>query len=649
MTSRLMPQRLTKRSLAALVLHAAVFALVYWFAYNIRTEFLLASQDRITLWVTMPGFIVIKLIVFYYLGQCHRSWWSVSFSDLVALFNAANLSTLVLLAINGLLVTQLHPPRGVFIIDWALTILALGGLRAVGRLSREELSHRLWGSDYRKALIVGANQSGETLARHLLSDRRLKYQPVGYLDGDESRIGSTLGGIPVWGKPLDAARVAARLGVADVLVISGVLTGPQLRGLMESCDAAQIALKVIPAYDDLLAANYSPQIRDVHIDDLLRREPVQLNSEAIGTLVGGRTILVTGAGGSIGSEICRQVLKFRPKGLVMVERAENALFLVEQEFRALRTETHVIPCIADITDRSRMDQILRQHRPAVVFHAAAHKHVPMMEYNPGEAIKNNVLGTRLLAELADEHGVQEFVMISTDKAVNPTSIMGVSKQLAERFVHAFSERAGTKFVVVRFGNVLASNGSVVPIFQEQIRRGGPITVTHPEIERYFMTIPEASQLVLQAAAMGKGGEIFVLDMGESVRIVDLARDMIRLSGLQEEDIEIVFTGLRPGEKLYEELYFDDEERQTTRHPKLFVAYHRPYTLDEVNKAIAEVAELMHAPSEMLRLKIKELVAEYAEPSAADSGAARAAEQGGAAGAIGQRGSPASQSTSAAET
>jgi FlaA1/EpsC-like NDP-sugar epimerase len=259
-----------------------------------------------------------------------------------------------------------------------------------------------------------------------------------------------------------------------------------------------------------------------------------------------------------------------------------------------------------------MAQIFKFQRPAVVFHAAAHKHVPMMEYNPGEAIKNNVLGTRQLAELSDEFGVQEFVMISTDKAVNPTSIMGVSKQLAERFVHAFSERASTKFVVVRFGNVLASNGSVVPIFQEQIRRGGPITVTHPEIERFFMTIPEASQLVLQSAAMGKGGEIFVLDMGEPVRIVDLARDLVRLSGLKEDDIEIVFSGLRPGEKLYEELYFEDEKMLPTPHRKLFVAYHRPYALEEVNASIAEVSALVHASQDDLRLKIKELVAEYAE-------------------------------------
>jgi FlaA1/EpsC-like NDP-sugar epimerase len=613
MSNSLFPQRMTKRAFAALLLHAVVFTLVYWFAFSVRSEFVINDQDWLILWVTLPGVVILKLIVFYYVGHCHRSWYNVSFSDLVALFHSGTLSVLIIAAVDKLFIRTIHPPAGVLLLDWALTILVLGGLRAIGRMSREELSPRLWRAGYRKALIVGANQSGETLARHLLNDRRLKYQPIGYLDEDVTRVGSTMCGVPIWGQPAQALDIANRLGVEDMLVISGVLTGSELRKLMDGCAESHITLKVIPAYDDLLASNYSPQIRDVDINDLLRREPVELNSDAISTLLAGRTVMVTGAGGSIGSEVCRQVLKFRPKTLLMVERSENSLFLVEQEFRALRTDAHVVPCIGDITDRARMGQIFQAHRPSIVFHAAAHKHVPMMEYNPGEAIKNNVLGTRQLAELADEHGVQEFVMISTDKAVNPTSIMGVSKQLAERFVHAFSERASTKFVVVRFGNVLASNGSVVPIFQEQIRRGGPITVTHPDIERFFMTIPEASQLVLQAAAMGKGGEIFVLDMGQPVRIVDLARDLVRLSGLQVDDIEIAFTGLRPGEKLYEELYFEDEEKQPTPHSKLSVAYHRPYTLADVRKAIDELAGLMHAAPEALRLKIKELVAEYAEP------------------------------------
>ncbi len=370
MNSSLIPQRLTKRALATLVLHAVVFCLVYWFAYSIRFDFDVTGQEWVTLWFSLPGIVIVKSIIFYYAGHCHRSWYSVSFSDLVALFHSATLSSLVIAAINGMLVTSLHPPRLVLLLDWALTILVLGGLRALGRLSREELSPRLWRSGYRKALIVGANQSGETLARHLLSDRRLKYQPIGYLDQDAARIGSTLGGIPVWGQPQQAIQIADRLGVEDLLVISGVLTGIQLRSLMEGCGGANISLKVIPAYDDLLASQYSPQIRDVDINDLLRREPVQLNSDAISTLIAGRTVLVTGAGGSIGSEICRQVLKFRPKMLVLVERAENSLFQVEQEFRALRTDAHV-----DTVHR-------RHHRPATHRASASSSIAPRSCFTP---------------------------------------------------------------------------------------------------------------------------------------------------------------------------------------------------------------------------------------------------------------------------
>ena len=480
-------------------------------------------------------------------------------------------------------------------------------------MSREEIRFFYRPSDARKALIVGANQSGHNLARHLRTAEPPQYLVVGFLDQDVMRLGSLHAGLPVLGTPGQAPKIAVRLDVKEILVMSGSLTGKELRQLMETCSQVDVTLKVIPVMEDLVAGDYSVQIRDVDINDLLRREPVQLSGEAIASLLEGRTVLVTGAGGSIGSEICRQVLRFHPRRLVLVERAENNLFLIDQELRRSKLDTELFACIADVTDAARIDQIFEMHHPAVVFHAAAHKHVPMMESNAGEAIKNNVLGTKQLAELADQHGVQEFVMISTDKAVNPTSVMGVSKQIAERFVHAFSEVATTKFVVVRFGNVLASTGSVVPIFQDQIRRGGPITVTHPEIERFFMTIPEASQLVLQAACMGKGGEIYVLDMGESVRIIDLARDLIRLSGLEPEDIEIIFTGLRPGEKLYEELYFNDEEMLPTPHPKLFVAYHRPYHLAEVNQLIEELAAIVHEPGEIVSLRLQELVPEYAPP------------------------------------
>jgi FlaA1/EpsC-like NDP-sugar epimerase len=612
------PSWYIRRSILVVGVHLAVFAAAYWMAFALRFVVPFPYELGIYFFVTLPGVLLIKSMIFYAFGQYRLSWRSVTFSDLASLLKAATLSLLVVATLYFFTPhIREHLGRLIPFLDWALTIMILGGLRACYRLSREEFRFSFSRNGAMKALIVGANQSGLSLARHLYCERHPKYRVLGYLDDDAAKHGSMLGGLPVLGTPDRGPQIAVRLNVQELLVISGCLTGKQLRRLMETCADVGVKLKVIPGLEDLLAGDYSFQIRDVDINDLLRREPVQLSSEEIGTLLADRTVLVTGAGGSIGSEICRQVLRFHPRRLVLVERAENSLFLIEQEIRRSKTETEVIPCIADITDRQRIDQLFAQHQPSVVFHAAAHKHVPMMETNPGEAIKNNVLGTIQLVELADQHGVQEFVMISTDKAVNPTSVMGVSKQVAERYVHAFSEVATTKFVVVRFGNVLASAGSVVPIFQEQIRLGGPITVTHPEIERYFMTIPEASQLVLQAAAMGKGGEIFVLDMGESVRIVDLAQDLVRLSGLDPDDIEIVFTGLRPGEKLFEELYFNDEEMLPTPHSKLFVAYHRPYHLAEVNAMIEALRPLVHESSDVICHRLRELIPEYGPPEAAE--------------------------------
>jgi len=384
---------------------------------------------------------------------------------------------------------------------------------------------------------------------------------------------------------------------------------------MEQCRQAGIEVKMLPSAEQLLNGPNRLQIRDVNIADLLRREVVELDSSDIKRMVEGRRVLVTGAGGSIGSEICRQVIKCRPKEIVLIERAENNLFDIIQEVRLRpRAGVAVVPYVADVCNRERMARILSDHRPEIVFHAAAYKHVPLMEENPGEAIINNVFGTKTLAEVAHDSAVGRFVFISTDKAVNPTSVMGVTKQLAERYVHALSETSSTRFMVVRFGNVLASSGSVVPLFQEQIRRGGPLTLTHPDIERYFMTIPEATQLVLQAASMGKGGEIFVLDMGEPVKIINLARDLIRLSGFSQEEIEIKVTGLRPGEKLFEELYSEDEQTLATPHPGLRVAYHRLYSVSEVCETIDQLLPLVYEPEDTIRQKLIELVPEYLLPS-----------------------------------
>jgi FlaA1/EpsC-like NDP-sugar epimerase len=612
-------RRINKKAVALLCLHALLFALVFSFAFFLRNDFSVGSTWKWLSPRTLLGVVVIKTCIFYYLGHCHMSWRRVSFSDLTSLVWASTLSMLVLTSVESLLLTSgrfgefQRVPRSVFVLDWAGTVLAIGGIRALWRSIREELRPIFTSKPVRTALIVGADEAGELLARTLMSATNMQYFVVGFLDDDPGLLHTRVAGLEVLGTIDGVRREVERRRIDDVMVRSGSLTGKRFRNLLDACAAVGSQVKVLPAIDELLAdQDHSLHVkpRAVEIKDLLRREPVKLDTAAVRHLIEGRTVMVTGAGGSIGSEICRQVLRFRPKRLLLIERGENALFLLEQELCRCDPRPPFEPLIADITDKDRMDQIMTIHRPEVIFHAAAHKHVPMMEWNPAEAIKNNCVGTQILARLADRHGVREFVMISTDKAVNPTSVMGCSKLVAERFVQALSAESKTKFLVVRFGNVLASNGSVVPIFQEQIRLGGPITITHPHISRYFMMIPEASQLVLQAAAMGTGGEIFVLDMGESVKIVDLARDLIALSGLREDDIEIVFTGLRPGEKLFEELYFDDEQRVPTTHPKVFCAQHRPTTLAEAERVIEELADVTDEPPEVVKTRLRELVVEY---------------------------------------
>ncbi|NCA11703.1 polysaccharide biosynthesis protein [bacterium] len=614
-------RRMSRRAFALLLVHAGLFVCAFFVAFFTRNEFSLAGNWLPVFLAAVGGMVGIKLAVFYSLGLCHVTWRRVSFDDLTALLWAATLTMLIMATIDGMFLASgrlagvRRIPRSVILLDWVYTVMLVGGARALWRSFHEELLPIFSATPTRSVLIIGASQAGELLARNLRASSNVPYRIVGFLDDDPKLHGNRFSGIEVLGSIDRASLEVQRRGVDEVLVQSGTLPGKRFRRLLDECTAAGAEVKVIPAIDELLDERSRDQkhvrLRAVEIKDLLRREPVQLDDSAVARLVAGRTVMVTGAGGSIGSEICRQVLRYHPRKLLLVERGENSLFLVEQEFSRLHPKPPFEPLIADITDENRIDQIMAEHKPAVVFHAAAHKHVPMMEWNPAEAIKNNCLGTRSLARLADRHGVGTFVAISTDKAVHPTSVMGCSKLIAERFVQAFSKESPTKFLVVRFGNVLASNGSVVPIFQEQIRHGGPITVTHPDIERYFMMIPEASQLVLQAAAMGDGGEIFVLDMGESVKIVDLARDLIALSGLAADDIDIHFTGLRPGEKLYEELYFDDERRLPTPHPKVFCAMHRPTELAEIEGVLEELREGLDDPPDEVRRRLRTLVPEYA--------------------------------------
>jgi FlaA1/EpsC-like NDP-sugar epimerase len=420
-----------------------------------------------------------------------------------------------------------------------------------------------------------------------------------------------IGGVPVIGVLEDTCQLAKSSNVSEVLITTGELSGRQVRQLVQEAREAGVTVNVLPSYEQLLNGTVDFCPRSVSIEDLLHREPVQLDMQALHRWIDGRSLLVTGCAGSIGSEIARQLLQFSPKRLVLVDRSENGQFFLERELLRLAPDADLHVCLADVNDSERMEAVFAQHQPDIVFHAAAYKHVPLMESHVGEAVKNITVVTRRLADLADRTGVKSFVMISTDKAVNPTSVMGTCKRVAELYVQSLAVRSRCRFVTVRFGNVLDSAGSVLPVFRDQIARGGPVTVTHPDMRRYFMMIPEASQLVIQAGAMGRGGEIFVLDMGESVRILDLAVDLIGLSGLRVgQDIDIEFTGIRPGEKLYEELTVDGETRLPTSHPKIMVAQCKRLNQEFVGSMIDSLEQSAECEHHTLRRLLKEIVPQY---------------------------------------
>jgi FlaA1/EpsC-like NDP-sugar epimerase len=415
----------------------------------------------------------------------------------------------------------------------------------------------------------------------------------GFIDDDRAKVGSVLQGVEVLGTAEDIPRLVSELNIDHVVISFAEASRQHFRRILDICEQARIRVRTVPGLYELLQGNVKvSRIRDLEIEDLLGREPVQLDEESMRRFLAGKTVMITGAGGSIGSELVRQVARFEPARLLLVERAEFALFGIEQELHNAGLSVEALSLVADVGDETRMHTIFQSYRPQVILHAAAHKHVPMMELNPSEAIRNNVLATRSLGELASEFGVEAFVLISTDKAVCPTSVMGASKRVAELVIQDLNRSSATRFLAVRFGNVIGSTGSVIPTFREQIRRGGPVTVTHPEMVRYFMTIPEAAQLVLQAGALGEGGEIFTLDMGEPVRILDLAKDTITLSGLRPfEDISIVFTGIRPGEKLFEELQTTKEKMLRTRHPKIFIGRLAAYPEEKMRRALARLSIL----------------------------------------------------------
>ena len=611
----------------------AVLSVAYWLAFLFRFEFSLPTSYFRVVLATWPYIVILHYAALSLFRVPQMSWRYIGIGDLGRMFAALTSSTLVLVIARlvGPFVKRggvVGIPFGVIAMSFCLTLLGLVGVRAARRLYGEARDRRRQtsGEERHRVLLIGAGQAGVLVAREIASRPDLNLQPVGFLDDDAKKIGTSISGVPVLGTIENVGSIAARKRVDRVLITIASAPGERIRRITELCRDADLETKIIPGIYEIVGDKVNlSRIREVAIEDLLGREPVQLDEEIVGSSIRSRVVIVTGAGGSIGSELCRQVCRFGPARLILVERYENALFEIHRELTSLFPQVPIDPKIGDVSDAERMDEIFGAAKPEIVFHAAAHKHVPMMEWNPSEAAKNNVGGTRILADLSDRYGVQRFVLISTDKAVNPTSVMGATKRVAEIYIQALSRRSETRFVTVRFGNVLGSAGSVIPIFRDQIAKGGPITVTHPEMRRYFMTIPEASQLVLQAGAMGEGGEIYILDMGEPVRIVDLARDLITLSGLRpDKDIEIRFSGVRPGEKLFEELSTEPEQAEKTKHPKIFIGRIEPHPWDDVVEGIDALLICARRPDGDPRSALAALVPEYRStlgprPAAADEG------------------------------
>ena len=563
--------KLNSRTLLAFVHDIFASGLAWFGAYWIRLNLdlpppYLQSAGLMAAWV-----IPLQAFVFWRFGLYRGIWRYASLPDLKRILKAVGVAALAIPMVLTLLASHATTPRSVFLLDPILLLLMMGGSRLAYRAWKE---HRLYGIlslQGEPVLVLGAGDAAITLVKEL--ERSSEWRVVGLLDDDARKQGSLLHGLRVLGKVDALTETAENLGVHHAILAMPSASQKVRRKVVDLCALANVALLTVPAFDDLISGRVTvSQIRKVEVEDLLGREPVVLDNAGLHELINKRTVLVTGAGGSIGSELCRQIARFGPAHLVLFEANEFALYRVEQALQESFADISLVCAIGDVKDACRVDQVFATYNPSVVFHAAAFKHVPLMENeNAWEAVRNNVLGTYVLGKQAIGHGVKKFVLISTDKAVNPTNVMGASKRCAEMVCQALQGTQGTHFVMVRFGNVLGSTGSVIPLFQKQIAQGGPVTVTHPDIIRYFMSIPEAAQLVLQAGVMGLGGELFVLDMGEPVKIVDLARDMIRLSGFSDDEIKIMFTGLRPGEKLFEELLADDEHTLPTPHPKLRIA------------------------------------------------------------------------------
>jgi FlaA1/EpsC-like NDP-sugar epimerase len=604
-----------KRLFSLMLIDAIIVSLAIVFAYLLRFDFNIEEIYQKQIPYVILGFGFIVLLSNYYLGVYKRMWRYASIGELIALMKVAILSVALFFILYVGIKLFLYPfviPRSIFLLTLGLLILFIGASR---------LGWRMWRDTYikiqpyhRKALIVGAGNAGALVARELKHNENATFYPIAFIDDDVSKQNLEVMGLPVLGGREDIPQIVEQYDIDDIIIAIPSAKREEIRSIFDITKTTSATVKILPKVSDLIEGKISIQkIRDVKVEDLLGRDPVQVDLKGIMEYVTAKRVLVTGAGGSIGSELSRQVSQFNPEALILLGHGENSIYLIEMELRRSYPHLELIPVIADVQDKDRINEVFEKYQPEVVFHAAAHKHVPLMELNPSEAVKNNIFGTKNVAECADKYGAERFVLVSTDKAVNPTSVMGATKRVAELIVQTLNETSFTKFTAVRFGNVLESRGSVIPLFKQQIEQGGPVTVTHPEMVRYFMTIPEAVQLVIQAGALTKGGEVFILDMGNAVKILDLAKDLIRLSGLTPgKDIEIKFSGIRPGEKLYEEILTKEEGASSTKHDRIFVGRPTIWTSKEMAQEIKYLESVLNKNSVDIKKALRQVVPSFKE-------------------------------------
>ncbi len=581
-----------RNKLLLMLIDAVLIVLAYTLSFLIRFDFQIPPAYSELFWKGLWIVVAVKPLVFLTTGFYKKLWRYASVRDALTIFKVVSVSSLCSSFLLTFFTYYDHFPRSIIILDWLTLLFLIASSRLTWRLYRDHSvsSNRDVG---RRTLILGAGDAGRLLLTEIERQKTADYNIVGFIDDDDKKKGMYLCNIPVLGKQEQMRELVLHHRIEELIIAVPSIRGKLLRKIIENCNKTGAHVRILPAISDIINNQVLVnQLRDVELEDLLGREPVILDKSGIRSYLQGKIVLVSGAAGSIGSEICRQIAEFGPEKLILLDNAETPLFYIDKELSAKHQHLEIIPVLGDVRNSEKIDTVFSQYGPEVVFHAAAYKHVSLLEHNPSQAVLNNSKGTKVLADAAHRSGVSSFVMVSSDKAVNPTNVMGASKRVAEIYIQTLAKKSSTKFSTVRFGNVLGSSGSVIPIFLEQIKKGGPVTVTDPEVIRYFMTIPEATQLVLQAGGLGKGGEIFLLDMGEPVRILDLAEELIRLSGLiPYKDIDIVFTGLRSGEKLYEELLTKEEGVKETPHKKIKIAASATADSDSFLSELAQLFRL----------------------------------------------------------